>query len=222
MRKIRVIFDYFQEKRMATLQSRLVTSEMMQAGQRPTLFTGGACNIQTAEGPIRNPGRDPLAAWLDEMGLFYFDPQIHPTTHGRDYVWEIDGPREKQAREEARLRVYEITPTTIAAISMMEIMDDACHGRVTIVWFNEGRTFAPLGLGTRDEFQNNATLRQQIGETAYSHLLAYINAGRQLRGEIATLLADYPHITFVDSLDELKAHIFSLRHWLKTDQPSYK
>ncbi|NJN53379.1 MAG: hypothetical protein HC804_00675 [Anaerolineae bacterium] len=26
-----------------------------------------------------------------------------------------------------------------------------------------------------------------------------------------------PHITFVDSLDELKAAIFSLRHWLRYD-----
>ncbi len=200
---------------MAAFPSRLITSEMMQAGQKPTLFTGGACNIQTAEGPIRNPGRDPLAVWLDELGLSYFDPQIHPTTHGRDYIWEIDGPREKQAREEAKLRIYEITPTTIAAISMMEIMDDARHGRVAIVWFNEGRTFAPLGLGSRDEFKNNEPLRQKVGETAYSHLLAYINSGRQMRGELAALLADCPHITFVDSLDEVKAAIFSLRHRLR-------
>ncbi|HRQ41283.1 MAG TPA: hypothetical protein PLD25_25475 [Chloroflexota bacterium] len=203
---------------MAALPSRLITSEMMQAGQKPTLFIGGACNIQTPDGPVRNPGRDPLAAWLDEMGLTYFDPQIHPSTHGRDYIWEIDGPREKQAREEAKLRIYEITPTTIAAISMMEIMDDARHGRVTIVWFNEGRTFAPPGLGTREEFTSNALWQQKVGKTAYAHLLAYINAGRQLRGEIASLLADSPHITFVDSLDELKAIIFSLRHWLRYDK----
>lgn len=200
---------------MAAFPSRLITSEMMQAGQKPTLFIGGACNIQTAEGPMRNPGRDPLASWLDELGLSYFDPQIHPTTHGRDYIWEIDGPREKQAREEAKLRVYEITATTIAAISMMEIMDDARHGRVAVVWFNEGRTFAPLGLGSRDEFKNNDPLRQKVGETAYSHLLAYINAGRQMRGEIVTLLADSPHIIFVDSLDEVKTTILSLRHWLR-------
>lgn len=200
---------------MPSPQSLLITSEMMQAGQKPALFIGGACNIQTANGPIRNPGRDPLAEWLDELGLSYFDPQIHPSTHGRDYVWEIDGPHEKQSREEAKLRVYEITPTTIAAISVMEIMDDARHGRFTIVWFNEGRTFAPLGLGSRDEIKNNQSLRQQVGEPVYSHLLAYVNSGRQIRGELANMLADCPHVTFVDSLDELKAAIFPLRHWLK-------
>ena len=104
---------------MPSSQSLLITSEMMQAGQKPALFIGGACNIQTANGPIRNPGRDPLAEWLDDLGLSYFDPQIHPTTHGRDYIWEIDGPHEKLAREETKLRIYEITATTIAAISVM-------------------------------------------------------------------------------------------------------
>jgi hypothetical protein len=206
---------------MVSDSSLLITSEMMHAGQKPMLFVGGACNIQTADGPIRNPGRDPLAEWLDELGLTYFDPQIHPSTHGRDYIWEIDGPREKQAREEARLRVYEITATTIAAVSMMEIMDDARHGRVTIVWFNEGRTFAPLGLGSRDEFKNNKPLRQEVGETIYSHLLAYINSGRQMRGELANLLADSPHITFVDSLEELKTTLFPLRHWLRYSSPTH-
>jgi hypothetical protein len=46
--------------------SMLITSEMMQQGAMPQLFTGGACNIQDVTGPIRNPGRDPLATWLDE------------------------------------------------------------------------------------------------------------------------------------------------------------
>jgi len=208
------------ERRMASHSSLLITSEMMQAGHKPTLFTGGACNIQTTHGPIRNPGRDPLADWLDELGLSYFDPQIHPSTHGREYEWELDGPREKQAREEAKLRIYEITATTIAAISMLEIMDDARHGRVSIVWFNDGRNFVPLGLGARNEFMNNEALRQEVGETAYSHLLAYINSGRQLRGEIANMLADSPHVIFVDSLEEVKATIFSFRHWLRQNDSS--
>ena len=51
---------------MTELKSMLVTSEMMQAGIAPLLFTGGASNIQGPTGPIRNPGRDPLAKWLDE------------------------------------------------------------------------------------------------------------------------------------------------------------
>ena len=41
----------------------------------------------------------------------------------------------------------------------------------------------------------------------YSHLLAYVNAGRQLRMELPLLLADSPHIIFVDSFDELQKSI---------------
>ncbi|GAB4445248.1 MAG: hypothetical protein Kow0031_27780 [Anaerolineae bacterium] len=185
-------------------ESLLVTSEMMMQGRRPLLFTGGACNIQAESGPIRNPGRDPLARWLDEAGWSYFDPQIHPSTHGRDYVWGIDAPQEKIAREQAKLRVYEITATTIAGVTMLEIMDDARVGRTSIVWFNEGRTFEPIGLGNREALQNNHELRRNVGDMVYSHLLAYVNAGRLMRMELALMLADCPHIVFVDSFDELQ------------------
>ncbi len=205
---------------MNASRSMLITSEMMQAGERPVLFIGGACNIQTPSGPIRNPGRDPLAAWLDEQKVPYFDPQIHPSTHGRDYIWEIDSLHEKRARQETKLRVYEITATTIAAVSMLEIMDDARRGRTTIVWFNQGRTFAPLGLGTRDQLKNNETLRREVGETAYSHLLAYVNAGRQIRGELVMLLADCQHVTFADSFDEVKNAISYLLALPGTSNPA--
>lgn len=181
----------------------LVTSEMMQTGIKPQLFTGGACNIQGPHGPERNPGRDPLARWLDQHRWSYYDPQIHPSTHGRDYIWGIDGPQEKKAREQAKLRVYEITATTIAAVTMLEIMDDARVGRKSLVWYNDGKTFAPIGLGDRDEIKNNHTLRQKVGEMVFHHLVAYVNAGRQLRYEIPLLLADCPHIVFVYSFDEL-------------------
>ena len=188
-------------------KSLLVTSEMMKEGVTPLLFTGGACNIQDVSGPIRNPGRDPLARWLDEQGWSYFDPQIHPSTHGRDYVWGIDGPQEKKAREQARLRIYELTATTIAAVTMLEIMDDARVGRTSIVWFNGGKTFAPIGLGDRDQIRENHLLRRRVGEMVYTHLVAYVNAGRQLRNELPLMLADCAWIVFVNSFDELKAAI---------------
>lgn len=191
-------------------KSRLITSEMMQKGDLPLLFTGGACNIQDVSGPVRNPGRDPLARWLDEQDWSYFDPQIHPSTHGRDYVWGIDGPQEKRARYEAKLRIYEITATTISAVTMLEIMDDARRNLKSVVWFNEGKNFAPIGIGDRDALLNNRVLRQQVGETVYSHLRAYVDAGRQLRNEIQLMLADCPSIVVVNSFDELKAAIMYL------------
>jgi hypothetical protein len=192
---------------MSNPKSLLVTSEMMQAGVVPLLFIGGASNIQEASGPVRNPGRDPLARWLDEQGWSYFDPQIHPETHGRDYIWGIDGPQEKRARRIARLRVYEITATTIAAVSMLEIMDDARHGRRSIVWFNDGKIFAPIGLGDLDDLRKNDLLRLRVGDLVYFHLEAYLKAGNQLRNELILMLADSPHIVFVNSFKELKTAI---------------
>jgi len=188
----------------------LITSEQMAQGQMPDLFTGGACNVQDLTGPIRNPGRDQLAAWLDQQGWSYFDPQIHPSTHGRDYVWGLDGPQEKKARQQAKIRVYEITALTIGAVSSMEIMDDAYHGRPAIVWFHKGRTFAPIGLGDRDDLKANHELRQKVGEMAYHHLLAYVDAGKQIRNELLVMLADCPTIVFVNNFDELTIAITAL------------
>ncbi len=191
-------------------KTMLITSEMMAAGTRPLLFTGGACNIQGLNGPERNPGRDPLAAWLDTQHWSYFDPQIHPSTHGRDYVWGIDGPQEKRARALAKLRVYEITRATIGAVTTLEIMDDARLGRTSIAWFNQGQSFEPIGLGSRDELLRNGLLKMKLGETLHSHLLAYVNAGRQLRTELQSMLVDCQNVVFVDTFDELKTTISHL------------
>lgn len=201
---------------MSTNQSKLVTSEMMAAGEMPLIFTGGACNIQAPKGPIRNPGRDPLAKWLDAHNWSYFDPQIHPVTHGRDYKWEIDGPQETRARELAHLRIYEITDKTIGAVSALEIMDDARRGRKSIVWFNEGQTFAPIGLGDRDELKQNEVLKKEVGNLAYSHLYAYVNAGRHIRLEVQKMLVDCPHILFVNTFAELQTAVIQFMQQLAT------
>jgi hypothetical protein len=189
----------------------LITSEMMQEGIKPLLFTGGACNMQTANGAERNPGRDELANWLDEQGWSFFEPQIHPATHGREYIWGIDGPQEKRAREMAKLRVYEITSTTIASMTMLEIMDDARLNRTSIVWFNDGGLrFSPIGLGDKDQLLKNYELKQKVGDLIFSHLLAYVNAGRQIRLELQMMLADCQSVVFVNSFDELKLAITHL------------
>ncbi|MEY3219934.1 MAG: hypothetical protein RIT27_1291 [Pseudomonadota bacterium] len=189
----------------------LVTSEMMRNGVKPLLFTGGACNIQTEKGTERNRGRDELAKWLNEKEWSYFDPQIHQLTHGREYIWDIDGLQEKRAREIAKLRIYEITPTTIASMTMLEIMDDARLHRMSIVWFNDGgESFSPIGLGNKDELLENIALKEKVGNLVFSHLLAYVNAGRQTRTELQLMLADCQSVVFVNSFDELKLAITHL------------
>lgn len=189
----------------------LITSEMMKDGVKPLLFTGGACNIQTENGAERNHGRDELAKWLDKKEWSYFDPQIHTLTHGREYIWGIDGPQEKRAREIAKLRIYEITQTTIASMTMLEIMDDARLHRTSIVWFNSGGVrFSPIGLGDKDELLTNVALKEKVGNLVFSHLLAYVNAGRQTRTELQLMLADCQSVVFVNSFDELKLAITHL------------
>lgn len=185
-------------------ETTLVTSEMMKEGNRPLLFTGGACNIQGPDGAVRNPGRDRLARWLEERGWSYFDPQIHPSTHGRDYVFELDGPQESVARANACLRVYEILPTNIGAISILEVMDDARRGRESVVWFHGGRDFEPNELGERDVLKANDELRRRVGGLVFHHLVAHADAGRQMRCYLTVMLEDCPLITFVDSFEELK------------------
>ena len=183
--------------------SGLITSEAMQRGARPRLFTGGTCMIQTLDGPIRNPGRDRLAAWLDARGWTYFEPQIHPETHGRSYIWELDGPQEKIAREHAELRVYEINPSSISAVSALEILDDARRERPSVVWLNGGPAFQPIGLGDVETLRRDDDLSARVGPIIYHHLVAYANAGRQIRRELISLLEDSPTVSFVASFEEL-------------------
>ncbi len=76
-------------------------------------------------------------------------------------------------------------------------MDDARVGRNSLVWFNDGKMFDPIGLGDRDSLKCNRALQEQVGEAVYSHLLAYVIAGQQLRDELTLMLADCPHIVFV-------------------------
>ena len=194
---------------MTEPKSMLVTSEMMQAGIAPLLFTGGASNIQGPTGPMRNPGPGSTGegGLMKRAGPISIPKFIHRLMDAIISGESMDHKRRRPGKK-AKLRVYEITATTIAAVTMLEIMDDARRGRKSIVWFNEGKTFAPIGLGDRDEIMKNAELRQEVGEMVYSHLVAYVNAGRQLRYELTLMLADCSHIIFANSFDELKAAIF--------------
>ena len=78
------------------------------------------------------------------------------------------------------------------------------HGCVILFGGVPGLDGVSVGLGDRDQLRENETLRQQVGEMVYSHLLAYLDAGRRIRQELLLMLADCPYIIFVNSLDELK------------------
>lgn len=90
---------------------------------------------------------------------------------------------------------------------MLEILEDAWRGRQSVVWINGGHDFAPPGLGDLEQLNQNVDLRHQIGEGIYYHLLAYVNAGRQIRRELRLMLADSTRIRWVSSLEELKSAV---------------
>ena len=188
------------------MTTSLVTSEDLYAGKRVDLFLGGACNLRRAEGLMRNTGRDELEAWLDSQGWTYYDPQIHPSTHGREYDWARDSEAEKQARAMASLRVYEIIPETLGATTMLEIFDDAVRQRPSVVWL-DGAGFTLSDLGQAATFKADEAQRSHLGPVIHGHLLDLLKTGERLRKELRRMLADNPHIRFADSLDQVKSII---------------
>lgn len=193
----------------------LVSAEQ---AHRTVVFSGGAGNIITGGGEtVRNSGRDQFNTWLDTEGIPFFDPQIHPITHGRSYDWNVDGPSEKAARAAASVLVYQIGDDTIAAVTALEVMKDAMAGRPVVVWFSgllsEKRkpTFTPKGV------RLSPTARTMFGNHKASqppavaaHLNAYEKAGNQLRAELVALLADHSNVVFVTDLKEAKRVVASL------------
>jgi len=104
------------------------------------VFSGGACNILDINGNLlRNTERDPINEWLTEMDLWFFDPQIHPDTHGEEYDYRKHHPLEIAARDMAGINLYEISPRTFGGITSFEIASD--HFREhepMVIYFSDG------------------------------------------------------------------------------------
>ncbi|MGJ3239912.1 MAG: hypothetical protein ACFE0Q_14465 [Anaerolineae bacterium] len=118
-----------------------VTQEFSQAHQAQ-VFSGGACNILDAQGHLlRNGERDLINDWLTEKGLWIFDPQIHPETHGEEYNFEKHSKIELAARTAAKLNLYEISPRTFGGITSLEIAIDHFQWHEPMVlYFSDGST----------------------------------------------------------------------------------
>jgi hypothetical protein len=131
------------------------------------VFSGGACNVRNSKGELlRNGERDAINNWLTNKGILFFDPQIHPDTHGEEYVFEKHSVLEVAARKAAKINLYEISPRTFGGISSLEIASD--HFRFAepmVLYFSDGSTntdripdhsklghplFVPYGLPKED------------------------------------------------------------------------
>jgi hypothetical protein len=118
-----------------------VTQEIERA-HLTQVFSGGACNIRDAKGMLlRNGERDAINKWLTEKNVLFFDPQIHPDTHGEEYSFEKHSALEIAARKGAKLNLYEISPRTFGGITALEIASD--HFRYhepMVIYFSDGST----------------------------------------------------------------------------------
>lgn len=116
-----------------------VTSEMKRV-HLTQVFSGGACNIMNENGMLsRNTERDRINDWITEQKFIFFDPQIHPDTHGVDYDYVVHHPLEIAARTAARVNLYEISPYTFGGITSLEIAVDHLQRREpTIIYYSDG------------------------------------------------------------------------------------
>lgn len=93
------------------------------------VFVGGACNIVDQNGKlVRNVGRDKINTKLSKLGIVIFDPQIHPLTHKRGYVYELDADGEKLVVDRTRNALFEIRPDTAGPVTCFEVLRNARKG----------------------------------------------------------------------------------------------
>ncbi|HEX2621580.1 MAG TPA: hypothetical protein VHL11_15585 [Phototrophicaceae bacterium] len=124
---------------MKDLKRWTVTEEISTAHETQ-VFSGGACNILDSDGNLlRNQERDQINNWLTGHNIRFFDPQIHPDTHGIDYNYEIHHPLELAARRAARINLYEVSPRSFGGISSFEIAADHFRSHEPIViYYSDG------------------------------------------------------------------------------------
>ncbi len=185
---------------------------------RTVVFSGGASNTITGGGgTARSIGRDRFNTWLDSLEVPFFDPQIHPSTHGRSYDWSVDGPAEKAARAAASVLFYQIGDDTIAGVTALEVIKDGVSGRPVVVWFSGARSEKGKSLFLPRGVRLPPTVRTMFGERKASqppavaaHLQAYEKAGNQLRAELVAMLADHGNVVFVTDFEEAKKAVLAL------------
>jgi len=211
-----------QQPGKATLRlRRLVLSEMLKPGDELEICFCGACNIVSDQGTTnRNTGRDALHEFADEQDWTFFEVQVHPRTHGRDYIYEIDGDVELEARKRAKLRVYEIRPEVPGIITCMEVLQDAVAGRQSIVWLRSGaKEFNNPILGNKKAVKNDDELKHALGESKFAlvlQLVSGVSLQRQYMIDMLDEVVDKHNIVIVDD-DDVEAVKREMKRMLSED-----
>ncbi len=183
-----------------------VTQEMASV-HLTRVFSGGACNILNDAGELlRNTERDTINDWITEQGIQFFDPQIHPDTHGCEYDYNIHNRLEKSARKAAKINLYEVSPRTFGGITSLEIASDHFRWQEpTIIYFSDGESeydgiphhsdkgyplFEPYGL-TGDAKVTAAHYKEFIknANNMRKYLISFAN-------ELSTLTVNFSNQTY--------------------------
>jgi hypothetical protein len=176
----------------------MATSELSKA-HLTQVFSGGACNILDDHGVLlRNQERDRINEWLTERKVMFFDPQIHPDTHGVEYDYERHHPVELAARNAAGVNLYEVSPRTFGGITSLEIAADHFRQKEPmVIYFSDGDesqdklpvhdangypVFAPTGI------DNDPQARQ-------AHYREFIKNGNNLRKYLVHFARQVPYLT---------------------------
>lgn len=127
------------DKGIGAMVNWSVTQEISKAGLTQ-VFSGGACNILDSNGQLlRNKERDPINDWLTSKNVTFFDPQIHPETHGIEYDYLIHSQLEIASRKAAKVNLYEVSPRTFGGVTSLEIAADYFrYGEPVVLFFSDG------------------------------------------------------------------------------------
>lgn len=187
------------------LQSAEAVQSALDSG-KTVVFSGGACNCITTEGTkVRNTARDSLNGYLAENDIFYFDPQIHPDTHGREYNYDVDGPGEQTARSLAAVTIYQIGDDTLGAVTGLEAVRDAVGGKKVVLWLSGEHDaknkpmFVPQGVNT-----------EGLDPATKAHLGEYVSGGQKLRQNLRDFIKGFSNVRVVRTEDEAKAALQEL------------
>ncbi len=175
-----------------------VTTEMSVA-HRTQVFSGGACNILDSTGTLlRNTERDRINTWLSDKQVFFFDPQIHPDTHGVEYNYDIHHKVELAARAAAKINLYEVSPRTFGGITSFEIAADQFRFREPmVIYYSDGDPeqdvipehsskgyplFAPHGIHATEQAMR-------------AHYREFVKNGNNMRKYLATFAREMDTLT---------------------------
>lgn len=115
-------------------------AQSLETARQVKVFSGGACNIRDASGALlRNSERDKVNDWLTQRGVLFYDPQIHPDTHGCEYDYDVHHRLEQAARSAAGVNLFEVSPHTFCGVTSIEVAVEVFSlEKPTIIFFSDG------------------------------------------------------------------------------------